>query len=91
MNLQSIAHDLRATGLEWAEGAATYLDTYTTCYAVEERAGVIWVLPALADWHSNWDYTPELARAVYNAKRAYPADETRIVRRTVSPTEEVEQ
>lgn len=102
MNLKTIADDLRATGLEWAEKAADYLDECTAEYAVQVLRGGEWRY-AEADPFSNAVYTyryPEDAPWIDNThglqclketiSRRRPDLETRIVRRTVSPVEVVE-
>lgn len=102
MNLHTIAHDLRDTGLEWAEEAASYLDQHTYEYAVLVLVDGEWLYveidpfrnsintyrkPESAPWMENTHHLPHLKKII---SRWRPGLETRIVRRPVGEIEVVE-
>ena len=104
MNLQSIAADLRATGLEWAAEAANYLDQCTTWYAAQVHIHGEWwgirysplafhyMAAVKVDDKADWEESPDdLQFLLEHADHKWPEYETRIVRRTVSPAEVVEE
>lgn len=88
MNLQSIADDLRATGLDWATEAADHLDQCAYEYAVQYKTPDGWEY-TYEPWDCRWQDS-QIVQEV-RTQRDHPGEETRIVRRFVSPTEVVEQ